>query len=206
MQTKNMNVQKLIFTAMLAAVAGVLMSLEFSIPMMPPFYKIDFSDVPSLIATLIMGPAAGIAVEVVKLLIKVITVGTNSMYVGEVANLLGTVLFIIPVWIIWKKLGSTHRALLIALVTSVIIRTLWACFCNACITLPLYAKAMNVSLDDVVMLVAKVNPAITNLNSFIILATVPFNIIKLTLNYVVGHILYSRLLAARVVPASLKTE
>ena len=206
MQTKNMNVQKLIFTAMLAAVAGVLMSLEFSIPMMPPFYKIDFSDVPSLIATLIMGPAAGIAVEVVKLLIKVITVGTNSMYVGEVANLLGTVLFIIPVWIIWKKLGSTHRALLIALVTSVVIRTLWACFCNACITLPLYAKAMNVSLDDVVMLVAKVNPAITNLNSFIILATVPFNIIKLTLNYVVGHILYSRLLAARVVPASLKTE
>ena len=35
---------------MLAAVAGVLMSLEFSVPMMPPFYKVDFSDVPSVIA------------------------------------------------------------------------------------------------------------------------------------------------------------
>ncbi len=206
MQKKTWSVQKLIFTAMLAAVAGVLMDLEFSVPMMPPFYKVDFSDVPSLIATLMMGPAAGIAVEVIKILIKVITTGTNSMYVGEVANLLGTVLFIVPLWVIYKKLGSNQKALIIALVASVFIRTAWACFCNACITLPLYAKAMNVSLDDVVRMVAKVNPAITNLNSFIILATIPFNIIKLSLNYLVGHVLYSRLLAARVVPASLKAE
>ena len=30
--------QQLVLTGMLAAVAGVLMSLDFSIPMMPPFY------------------------------------------------------------------------------------------------------------------------------------------------------------------------
>ena len=34
------SVQKLIYTGMLAALAGVLMSLEFSVPLMPPFYKI----------------------------------------------------------------------------------------------------------------------------------------------------------------------
>ena len=71
---------------MLAAVAGVLMSLEFSVPMMPPFYKVDFSDVPSVIAVFLMGPVSGICVEVIKLLIKLITVGTNTMYVGELAN------------------------------------------------------------------------------------------------------------------------
>ena len=38
------SIQKMIFTAMLAALAGVLMSLEFSVPMMPPFYKVDLSD------------------------------------------------------------------------------------------------------------------------------------------------------------------
>ena len=42
--------QTMIYTAMLAALAGVLMSLEISVPMMPPFYKVDFSDVPSVIA------------------------------------------------------------------------------------------------------------------------------------------------------------
>ena len=54
MKTK-WSIQKLIYTGMLAAVAGALMSLEFSVPMMPPFYKIDFSDVPSIIALFLMG-------------------------------------------------------------------------------------------------------------------------------------------------------
>ena len=82
MKTGKWSIQKLIYTAMLAAVAGVLMSLEFSVPMMPPFYKVDFSDVPSVIAVFLMGPVSGICVEVIKLLIKLITVGTNTMYVG----------------------------------------------------------------------------------------------------------------------------
>ena len=49
-----------IVTAMLSAVAGILMSLEFSLPLMPPFYKVDFSDVPSVIATFLLGPVSKI--------------------------------------------------------------------------------------------------------------------------------------------------
>ena len=94
--------QKLVLTGMLAAVAGVLMSLEFSIPMMPPFYKIDFSDVPSVIALFSMGPASAVCVEVIKILIKLFTVGTNSMYVCEFANLIGIILYIFPTWLIYK--------------------------------------------------------------------------------------------------------
>ena len=70
MKTGKWSIQKLIYTAMLAAVAGVLMSLEFSVPMMPQFYKVDFSDVPSVIAVFLMGPISGICVEVIKLLIS----------------------------------------------------------------------------------------------------------------------------------------
>ena len=65
-----------------------LMSLEFSLPMMPPFYKIDFSDVPSIIALFSLGPVSAALVEVIKLVVKVVTVGTNTAYVGELANLL----------------------------------------------------------------------------------------------------------------------
>lgn len=53
---KNWSIQKIVLTAMLAGVAGALMSLEFSIPMMPTFYKIDFSLVPSIIALFSAGP------------------------------------------------------------------------------------------------------------------------------------------------------
>lgn len=194
--SKNWSVQKLVTTAMLAAIAGVLMSLEFSVPLMPVFYKIDFSDVPPVIALFSMGPASGLAVEIVKILIKLITVGTNSNYVGEFSNLIGAFLFILPLWAVTRKAGHSRKGMLMALGISGVIRIVWACFCNACITLPMYAASMGVSINDVVRMVSAVNPAIQDLNGFIIMATIPFNAIKLALNYGIGYVLYHRLSSA----------
>lgn len=203
MKAGKWSIQKLIYTAMLAAVAGVLMSLEFSVPMMPPFYKVDFSDVPSVIAVFLMGPVSGICVEVIKLLIKLITVGTNTMYVGELANLIAAFLFVWPLWFLYQKLGANRKAAVEALLLSIVIRTACACFINANITLPLYAKAMSLPLDEVIRMVASVNPAIKDLNGFIILATIPFNVLKVGLNYIVGQILFVRLRAAKIVPKAV---
>ena len=203
MKTGKWSIQKLIYTAMLAAVAGVLMSLEFSVPMMPPFYKVDFSDVPSVIAVFLMGPVSGICVEVIKLLIKLITVGTNTMYVGELANLIAAFLFVWPLWFLYQKLGANRKAAVEALLISIVIRTACACFINANITLPLYAKAMSLTLDKVIRMVASVNPAIKDLNGFIILATIPFNVLKVGLNYIVGQLLFVRLRAAKIVPKAV---
>ena len=203
MKTGKWSIQKLIYTAMLAAVAGVLMSLEFSVPMMPPFYKVDFSDVPSVIAVFLMGPVSGICVEVIKLLIKLITVGTNTMYVGELATLIAAFLFVWPLWFLYQKLGANRKAAVEALLLSIVIRTACACFINANITLPLYAKAMSLPLDEVIRMVASVNPAIKDLNGFIILATIPFNVLKVGLNYIVGQLLFVRLRAAKIVPKAV---
>ena len=203
MKTGKWSIQKLIYTAMLAAVAGVLMSLEFSVPMMPPFYKVDFSDVPSVIAVFLMGPVSGICVEVIKLLIKLITVGTNTMYVGELGNLIAAFLFVWPLWFLYQKLGANRKAAVEALLLSIVIRTACACFINANITLPLYAKAMSLPLDEVIRMVASVNPAIKDLNGFIILATIPFNVLKVGLNYIVGQLLFVRLRAAKIVPKAV---
>ena len=203
MKTGKWSIQKLIYTAMLAAVAGVLMSLEFSVPMMPPFYKVDFSDVPSVIAVFLMGPVSGICVEVIKLLIKLITVGTNTMYVGELANLIAAFLFVWPLWFLYQKLGANRKAAVEALLLSIVIRTACACFINANITLPLYAKAMSLPLDEVIRMVASVNPAIKDLNGFIILATIPFNVLKVGLDYIVGQLLFVRLRAAKIVPKAV---
>ena len=203
MKTGKWSIQKLIYTAMLAAVAGVLMSLEFSVPMMPPFYKVDFSDVPSVIAVFLMGPISGICVEVIKLLIKLITVGTNTMYVGELSNLFAAFLFVWPLWFLYQKLGANRKAAVEALLLSIVIRTACACFINANITLPLYAKAMSLPLDEVIRMVASVNPAIKDLNGFIILATIPFNVLKVGLNYIVGQLLFVRLRAAKIVPKAV---
>ena len=50
--------------AMLGAVAGVLMNLEFPIPFLAPsFYQLDFSEVPVMVGTFAMGPGAGMSMR-----------------------------------------------------------------------------------------------------------------------------------------------
>lgn len=137
------------------------------------------------------------------LLIKLITVGTNTMYVGELANLIAAFLFVWPLWFLYQKLGANRKAAVEALLLSIVIRTACACFINANITLPLYAKAMSLPLDEVIRMVASVNPAIKDLNGFIILATIPFNVLKVGLNYIVGQLLFVRLRAAKIVPKAV---
>ncbi len=190
------SVTKLVTTAMLAAVAGVLMSLEFSVPLMPVFYKIDFSDVPAVIALFTMGPVSGLCVEIVKILIKLVTVGTNSNYVGEFSNLIGAFMFILPIWFLSKKMPAGRKGMAGALALSGVIRVAWSCFCNACITLPMYAATMGVSVDALTARFTPAMPAVQDLASFLILATIPFNCIKLALNYGIALFLYDRLTAA----------
>ena len=112
---------------------------------------------------------------------------------GSLGEVCGLLLTIGGVWLIFRKTGQNRKAAVWSLSASVVIRTAFACFVNAFITLPLYAAAMGVSLDEVVRMVAAVNPAITNLTTFIILATIPFNILKLGINYLIGYLLYERL-------------
>ena len=196
---KKWTTQKMIYTGMLAAVAGVLMSLEISVPMMPPFYKVDFSDVPSFVALFTMGPASAVRVELIKIVIKLITVGTKSMYVGEFANLVGIALFVIPTWLVYRAGGRTKKAAVRAMAVSVPVRVAFSCCINAFITLPMYAAAMGLPLEQVITSVSAANPAIHNLTTFIILATIPFNLLKNGLNCLVAYFLYSRLVRVRVI-------
>ena len=103
----------------------------------------------------------------------------------------------IPTWLVYTKMGKTRKAVWVSLLVGIIVRTAFACFCNAFITLPLYAKAMGMPLDAVVKMVGSVNPSIKDLTSFIALATIPFNIIKIGANYVIGYLLMDRLAAVR---------
>ena len=55
--------------AMLGAIAGVLMNLEFPLPFLAPsFYQLDFSEIPVLVGSFAMGPIAGVLIELVKIL------------------------------------------------------------------------------------------------------------------------------------------
>ncbi|MGN1051211.1 MAG: ECF transporter S component, partial [Acutalibacteraceae bacterium] len=81
---------KLVVTALFSAVAIVLQYLEVSIPIVPSFLKLDFSDLPELLGAFAMGPTYGVLICLVKNLVHLLF--TSSFGVGELSNfLLGAV-------------------------------------------------------------------------------------------------------------------
>ena len=62
--------------AMLSAISVILMLFDIPLPFAPSFYKIDLSEVPILIGCFAMGPAAGVAIEALKILLNFIISGT----------------------------------------------------------------------------------------------------------------------------------
>lgn len=64
---KRVNVRYLTVTAMLSAVAYILMFLDFSVPFMPSFIKMDLSELPALIGSFAMGPLCGVIICLVKM-------------------------------------------------------------------------------------------------------------------------------------------
>ncbi|MFP3489854.1 ECF transporter S component, partial [Staphylococcus sp. SIMBA_130] len=60
------NLLKLIILALLGTISLLLFFLNFPLPFLPSYLKIDFSDVPALMASLIFSPLAGIIVVAVK--------------------------------------------------------------------------------------------------------------------------------------------
>lgn len=79
--------KNLVLMAMFSALGAVLMLWELPIPFIAPtFYEIDLSEIPILVGAFIMGPVAGVIMEVVKILLEIVMKGTTTAYVGEFAN------------------------------------------------------------------------------------------------------------------------
>ena len=104
---------RLTVAAMLSAVAFVLMFLEFPIPaLIPPFIKMDISDLPELLAAFALGPVYGVVVTLLKNLLFLIFHGTSSAYVGELCNFLLGSVFSFSAGLIYRHHKSRRSALL----------------------------------------------------------------------------------------------
>ena len=85
--------KRLITISMLSAIAFVLTFIKFPIPFLPPYLTLDFSDVPSLLATFTFGPVAGIIVALVKNLLNYLF--SMGDPVGPFANFLAGASFLL---------------------------------------------------------------------------------------------------------------
>ena len=170
--------KRLITISMLSAVAFVLTFIKFPLPFLPPYLTLDFSDVPTLLATFLLGPIAGIIVAFIKNILNFLF--NMGDPVGPVANFLAGASFLLSAYYVYKNKRST-RTLIYGLIVGTIVMTIVLSILNYFVLLPLYGMIFN--LGDVVK----------NLKIVIVSGVIPFIIIKGIIISIIFVLLYKRL-------------
>lgn len=178
MNNTSVKTKRLVEIAMLGAVSSVLMYFEFPLPLIaPPFYEMDLSEVPVMIGAFALGPSAGALIELIKILVKLLIKGTNTAFVGDIANYIIGCAFVIPASLIYKR-HKTKKTALIGMMFGTIFMTMIGCFINAYVLLPTYATAFHMPMDAIIEMGASVNANIHDIFTFVLIAVAPFNLIK----------------------------
>lgn len=194
---KKTDVKKLIVIAMLGAIGFVLMLLEFPLWFVPSFYELDFSEVSVLVGAFAYGPLAGLSIEAIKVLLNLAYTGTITMGVGELANFLIGISFVVPAAMIYKR-SKTKKNAVLGLLVGVLVMAFVGALLNAFLLLPAYAYFLSspsntMTVSDFVYAGSLVNPLVDNLFSFIMFAVVPFNLIKGILTSFIVIVIYKRI-------------
>ena len=181
--------RNLAVTAMLSAVAFVLMFLDFPIPfLIPAFVKMDFSELPALLAAFALGPVYGVVVCLVKNLLHLLITTTGGA--GELCNFLLGACFILPAGLVYQKLKSRKGALLGAIVGAVVMGLL-SIPLNYYITYPIYTNFM--PIDAILELYRAIRPSANGLLECLITFNMPFTFVKGMLDVVLCFLIYKPL-------------
>ena len=192
METKKLfTVRNVVLMAMFGALGEVRMLFGFPLRFIAPsFYGLDLSEIPVLVGTFAMGPLAGTVIELVKILVKLVLKPTSTGFVGEFANFCIGCSLILPAGWIYKLHKNRKRAMAGMAAGTVCMAAVGAVL-NAVVMLPFYSNFM--PLESIIEAGAAINPAISNVWTFVLLAVAPFNLIKGALVSVITALIYKRI-------------
>ena len=179
------------YTAMFACMSGVLMLIEIPLFFAPGFYKLDLSEMPVLICTFYLGPVAGAATELLKVIVKLLLKGTTTAYVGDFANFVVGCTFILPASIIYHARPGKKTAL-IGMAVGTLIMTVFGSAFNAVYLLPKFAQLYGIPLDTIIAMGTAIRGGVSNISTFVLLCVAPLNLLKGTVVSVLTMLLYKR--------------
>lgn len=163
--------------SLLTAIAVLLMYLEFPILSAFPWLKLDLGDVPALVGAFAFGPLAGVIIEALKNILIILIKGTSSAGVGELANFIIGVSFILPASIIYKR-KQTIINVSIGLVISILVMGFVGVLANKYVLIPLYGYD---------------KAGVAWINNYLIYGVFPFNLIKGAIVSIVTLVIYNRI-------------
>ena len=189
MKTKT---RTIVMAALLGAVSAILMVLDFNVPLAPGFIKFDFSDFPILIGGFVYGPATGILIAFLKIIINLLFKPTTTMYVGELSNFLLSVCYMGVACIFYRK-HRTKKGAALGMLLSTVVTSIFSIFSNILVIFPLYAKLFGMGMGQIVQMVAAVNPLVKDITTMVIASLLPFNLFKYGIISVITFISYKKL-------------
>lgn len=189
---KKLNVKEIALIGILGGMAGVLMLFQTPIPFMPPFMDFDLASLPEMIGGFTLGPVAAVFIILVKILVKLALVGTNSMFTGEICNILLSLAYVLPAVLIYNHHKSKKSAVNGMIIGSLICAGA-AVFTNVLIIIPFYVNLYGMTTADIIMMCQAVNPYVTNMLMLAILGIIPFNLIKCAVASLITTLLYKKI-------------
>jgi riboflavin transporter FmnP len=185
------NTRNLVTVAILGAIGAILMILNINIPsIMPVFIKLDFADLPAIIASFAFGPTGGLMVCLIKNLLNLI-LASNTGGVGELSNFILGCAYVIPAGFIYKKHHNFKGAIIGTLVGSVTSAFI-GYFSNYYVIYPLFTLT-GLSMSSIIGMYTLVFPNIDTLWEALLYFNVPFTFIKFLLTSILTFLIYKRI-------------
>ena len=183
---------KLAVTGMLTALAIVLQYIEFPVPMLvPPFLKMDFSDLPELIAAFVIGPVWGVAVCFLKNLIHIPFGSTGG--VGELSNFLMGAVFALTAGLIYQR-NKTKKTALLACGLGSLAMAVFSFPINYFIVYPVYSNLwFGGNMGLIVDMYKLILPFSDSLEKCLVIFNVPFTLVKAIIVSVITMLIYKPL-------------
>ena len=179
--------------AILSAISAVIMLFEFPLPFAPSFYELDLSEAVILMGGFAMGPMAAVCMELLKNLLNLVIInGTITAGVGELANFAMGCAFVVPASLFYKY-HKTLKGAIISLVIGVASLVVVGCVVNYFVMIPAYVALAHFPLEAILGMASKVNGLVNSLETMIIFAVAPFNLVKGIVCSVINLLLYKKL-------------
>lgn len=180
--------RRTVVTAMLSAIATILMYFNFSVPFMPEFIKFDIAELPALLASFALGPQYGVIVCLIKNLFHLLS--TSTAGVGELSNFVLGVLFVLPAGLIYR-IGKSRKSALIGAATGAVLMALGSLPLNYFVTYPFYMNLM--PIEAIVSMYQAIIPSVDGLLACLLVFNVPFTLLKGIVSTVITFVIYKPL-------------
>lgn len=185
---KKMNIRMITATGMLSAISFALMFMDFSVPFMPSFIKMDLSELPALIGAFAYGPVAGVIICLIKNLLHLFISSTGG--VGELSNFLLGASFVLVAGFIykWKK---NRKSALIGSVAGALVMGIFSVFSNYFLVYPIYYNFM--PQETILAAYQLIFSGVDNILECLIVFNMPFTFLKGILSVIITFLIYKRL-------------